>query len=315
MSVLIPFYPHPVVPVIISFNYKGGVGKTTTSRVLAQGVADLPELNKGKPILIVDLDPQANTTRRWQLHRINEDGSLVPKDHPALMEDDVKHSSICDLWLDVIGVREKPLVPVPYETSNPLIHVIPAHEELMAEVMRVPRDEVVKLGRNMRKWLRDPALAEQYCAVVLDTQPSKSSLIDAALASATHAYIPFVPEPQSVDGVMSMIMYAGRYIKERREQQNDVPLRLVGLLPNMVQRTRLHNQHIKIIRDHEVFSKYLMPVKLHKLIGYAETDDWRNSPDQVTALDNTNIALEAKKFVKYLWNDVMQDAEILGGGA
>lgn len=308
-------YNHPVVPVIISFNYKGGVGKTTTSRVLAQGVADMPDLNRGKPILVVDLDPQANTTRRWQLHTIREDGSLVPKDHPDLLGETVKHSSICDLWLDVIGVLDKPLVPVPYETSNPLIHVVPAHEELMADVMRVPRDQIATLGKNMRNWLRDPALAEQYCAVVLDTQPSKSALIDAALAAATHAYIPFVPEPQSVDGVMSMIMYAGRNIKERRELRNDVPLRLVGLLPNMVQRTRLHSQHLRLIQNHEVFSKYLLPVKLHKLIGYAETDDWRNNPDQVTALDNSNIALEAKKFVKYLWNEVQKDAAILGGTA
>ena len=44
--------------VICIVNQKGGVGKTTTCRELSINIA-----NRGKKILVVDTDPQANLTK------------------------------------------------------------------------------------------------------------------------------------------------------------------------------------------------------------------------------------------------------------
>jgi chromosome partitioning protein len=197
--------------------------------------------------------------------------------------------------------------PEPYETINPMIHVVPAHEELMNEVMLVPKADRPKLGLKMRYWLRDEKagpgerLSDKYCCVIIDTQPSKTPLIDAALTAATHCYIPFIPEPQAVEGVYSIISYVHSLSSQRG---TDVPLELLGLLPNMVQATRLHSLHLKKLRNHPVFGKYLMPVKLTRRIGYSETDDWRNTPDQVTDLKGTQIELEARKFSRYLMGKI-----------
>ncbi|XLY90519.1 ParA family protein (plasmid) [Ectopseudomonas mendocina] len=294
------------VPTIVSSNYKGGVGKTTTSRVLAQAMADDKAFNRGKPVLVIDLDPQGNTSRRWQLLKTCENGTRIPKPHPKLENETVPYSSVCDLWLDLLELGE-PVAPEPYETANPLIHVVPAHEEQMNEVMLVPKASREKLGQMMRNWLRDVGakpgdrLVDKYCCVIIDTQPTKTPLIDAALTAATHCYIPFVPEPQPVEGVYSIISYVHSLSSQR---SGDIPLELLGLLPNMVQSTRLHTLHLKKLRDHPVFGKYLMPVKLSRRIGYSETDDWRNTPDQVTDLEGTQIEFEARKFGKYLMNKI-----------
>ncbi|QHS21440.1 AAA family ATPase [Virgibacillus sp. MSP4-1] len=45
------------MPVISVMNYKGGVGKTTLSANIAAGIG-----NRGKRVLVIDLDPQANLT-------------------------------------------------------------------------------------------------------------------------------------------------------------------------------------------------------------------------------------------------------------
>ncbi len=291
-----------VTPVICSTNYKGGVGKTTTSRVLAQALALDEKFTKGKPILIIDLDPQGNTSRRWQLLRTMEDGSSYPIPHPLLKDEMPDHSSACDLWLSIIvkdGGGES-FLPVPYETSNPKIHVVPAHEVLMSRAISVPLEDRPMLGSALRRWLRSEDVASTYCCVIIDTQPSKSSLIDAALAAATHVYVPFIPEPQSVEGVFSIISYIAM---QQQSRGDDVPLTMLGLLPNMVTKTTLHSIHLRALQNDPVFGRYLMPVRFARRIGYSETDDYRNSPGQVTDLHGphgTPISIEAKKFAKYI---------------
>ncbi|MDU4254533.1 ParA family protein [Pseudomonas sp.] len=297
------------LPVVVSTNYKGGVGKTTTSRVLSQAMAAEDSFNKGKPVLVIDLDPQGNTSRRWQLMQTLTDGSRIPKAHPALADEKVNYSSVCDLWLELLGEGPS-LAPVPYVTSNPMIHVVPPHEFLMGEAMHIEKASRPKLGMIMRNWLRDVGaaegerLADRYCCAIIDTQPSKTTLIDAALMAATHCYIPFIPEPQSVDGVYSIISYIHSLSAQRGK---DVPLEMLGLLPNMVQNTRLHNMHLKELRSHATFGRYVMPVKMNRRIAYSETDDWRNLPESVTELDGTQIEWEARKWCRHIMQAVQAD--------
>jgi chromosome partitioning protein len=290
-----------VVPVIAPTNYKGGVGKTTSGRVLGQEFALMPEVNKGKPVLFIDLDPQANTSKRWKLMRVLPSGDCVPVPHPGIDNGENSGSSICDLWLDLLKNKDGTPVgsamhPVPYATSNPLIHVVPANELLMAKAMRLDEDPAKKLGSRLRAWLRDPEIADQYCCVIIDTQPSKTNLIDAALKAATHAYIPFNPEPQAVEGLYSMVSYLAL-----QERSGDIPLKILGLLPNEVRKNvRLHTKHLKLLADDPVFKKYLMPVKLFDRIQYAESDDWRNSPETVSSVDGADITVEVQKFARFV---------------
>lgn len=307
---------HAPAPVIVSTNHKGGVGKTTSSRVLAQSLAEMPEFTQGKPILVIDLDPQGNTSRRWQLlDAINEgpdEGSYMPKPHPALADTTPNYSSVCDLWLNLLDEGEA-LMPEPYETNNPMIHVVPAYERLMFEAIALPKTDRPKLGAAMRSWLRSKEIADKYSCVIVDTQPSKTPLIDAALMAATHVYVPFIPEPQAVDGVFSIVSYLYHQSKQRGL---DVPLEILGLLPNLVQNTRLHNVQLKKLEKlgaHPVFGRYLMPVKLSRRIGYAETDDWESNPDQVTDLEGTNIQLEARKFARHIASRLEASTKVWGG--
>lgn len=297
-------------PRVLSSIFKGGTGKTTTARVLAQAIAGDPKLCGGKPVLMIDLDPQGNTSRRFQLLEPREDGMSVPIPHPVLvkeneannggMSEDELRSSVCDVWRGMLGEGEE-WAPEPYPTSNPMIHVAPANEPQLLKMMTTPEDKHILIGQKLRAWLCSEEVQSTYSYIIIDTAPGKSALNEAALYAASHCYIPFIPEPQAMEGAISMFSYI---FKAQGRRPADDPLELLGFLPNMVMRTRLHRELLKDFENMPMLGKQLMPVMLRRRTAYAETDLAASNPDQVTGNSVNATSIEATRFAKYIVNKI-----------
>lgn len=154
-------------------NQKGGVGKTTTAINLAAGLAD-----KGKRVLLIDLDPQANLTTAAGVfapgckHLINH----VLHRHVATADAIVK---------DVI-------------VSKGAVDLIPADETLKrAEDLLIP--ELFSETR-LAKALQGLA----YDHVILDCSPSLGLLTVNALVAATHVLIPCDYGSFSIGGIANI---------------------------------------------------------------------------------------------------------------
>ncbi len=148
-------------------NQKGGVGKTATSVNLGAALAQ-----RGKRVLLIDLDPQAHLTTHLGL-----DGKTQGA-----------------------GIYEVLSKGLPLESAihaySPLISVVPAHIDLAAAETEL----ITAVGREVI--LRDllASRSRPFDIVVIDCPPSLGILTLNALSAATQTLIPLQPHFLSLQG-------------------------------------------------------------------------------------------------------------------
>lgn len=161
-----------VATVVAIANQKGGVGKSTTAINLGAGLAF-----QGERVLIIDLDPQGNTSSGLGIDR-------------GLIE-----MSTYDILVD-----EAPVSEVLEPTSVRGLHVVPATIELAgAEIELV---SMFSRELRLRKALDD--VAEEYNFVLIDCPPSLGLLTINGLAAADEVLIPIQCEYYALEGVSQL---------------------------------------------------------------------------------------------------------------
>lgn len=159
---------------IAIFNQKGGVGKTTTNINLAACLA-----LKGKKVLVIDIDPQGNTTSGLGIPKKD----LGNTSYDLMIEEDIN-----------------PLSTI-YHTSVRNMDIIPASVDLAgAEIELVEID-----GRERRLEKALNAIRPLYDYVFIDCPPSLSLLTINALTAVDSVLIPIQCEFYALEGVTQLV--------------------------------------------------------------------------------------------------------------
>ena len=170
-------------------NQKGGVGKTTTAVNLSACLAE-----QGKRVLLVDADPQGNSTS----------GLGVKK------EGDGK--SIYDVLINDVSVDE-----ATKDTMIDSLKLLPAHIALAgAEVELVnmmAREQVLKRALNATK--------AQYDYIFIDCPPSLGLLTLNALTAANTLLVPIQCEFYALEG-LSLLMNTVKLVRKSLNPDLDV---------------------------------------------------------------------------------------------
>jgi chromosome partitioning protein len=164
--------------VIVVANFKGGVTKTTTSTLLAQGLA----MRRGRRVLHIDLDPQGSAST---LYGINPHAEV----DPAQTVMPLIEAYLADQPFDMTGL------PTPSYWPN--VDIIPSSTELFnAEFMLPARaanaDEGVRFERVLHDGLEQ--LKDKYDYIIVDTAPTLSYLTINAVFAADGVIVPVVPD-------------------------------------------------------------------------------------------------------------------------
>lgn len=189
-------------------NQKGGVGKTTTAINLSAGLAA-----RGKKILLLDLDPQANATSGIGAEASSENCMYFPLLGQARIQDKIIPSRLENLWL----------VPGDMDLAGVEIELAQMEDYLS----------------RLRKILEGLKETHDFDYVILDTPPSLGVLMTSALAAADEIIIPLQCEWFGLEGLAKIVHVIER-IKDAEVNPNVV---LEGILMTMYDaRTNLSKQ-------------------------------------------------------------------------
>jgi chromosome partitioning protein len=195
-------------------NQKGGVGKTTTAINLACSLAVLDYKT-----LIIDADPQANTTTGNGFDLRNVQLSLY----------------------DCL-VNDTPVKQVILETETPNLSLIPSHLDLVGaeiELVNHPNRE-----RKLQQVIDE--VKNDYEFIIIDCSPSLGLITVNALCASDSVIIPVQCEFFALEGLGKLL----NTIKIVQTRLNE-SLSIEGILMTMYDgRLRLSNQVVEEVKNH-----------------------------------------------------------------
>ena len=211
--------------IIAIANQKGGVGKTTTSINLSASLAE-----KGKKVLLIDTDPQGNTTSGFGIDKNDLENTIY------------------ELILGECTIKDCIIKNVIENLS-----IIPANVNLAAaEIELIGVDKKEFILKNEVDYVKD-----EYDYILIDCPPSLNMLTINSMTTADSVIVPIQCEYSALEG-LSQLIHTINLVKERLNPE----LSMEGVVFTMYDsRTNLSIQVVENVKSnlHQKVFETLIP--------------------------------------------------------
>ena len=253
--------------IITIANQKGGVGKTTTAINLSAAIA-----NRGKRTLLIDLDPQANSTIAFY-----------------------NSGEIAASMFDVLSDHRAEIAAVIKPTKHPMLFLGPGRLALakLEQVLAGQFDAPYKLKDALTPILKD------YDYILLDTPPSLGILTVNALVASSHLVVQIQAAYFAIEGTDDLLE-----TYERIRARPNPALKVLGVVITLFdRRTNISKDTHGQIRS--VFGEVLFKTKISKNVRLEESPAYKETI--FTFAPKSPGAIEYKKLAGEVIQRVEED--------